>query len=274
MNRYAISLMENQAGSVSRNPKKPYKYSLQLKLMPELQEYGVIKILLVYGRELFNCMDCLKVRALVNTMYSDAQEKDLSDTSLLVEMSIYIALDIRADLALLVEYWQSLEEDATETFFALYWIIHWKRHKIGRARRLVEREKNWYSKRYRKNGMIARGEWLSLPNVLESDRNAILGGRRSDGLFRGNANMAWVVSDNEQQALLALEYRRSLTEETQLHSLRRTVLLLPDGKLKLSRNKGLWACECDSGLKTSLSDAVSYIKNLSGSRRYGIARMV
>ena len=274
MNRSSISLMENQAGSVSRNLEKPYNYSLRVKLVPELREYGVTKILLVYGREPFDCVDCLKVRALVNTIYSATQKTDVSDTSLLVEMNVYIALDIKADLAALVEYWQHLEEDAAETILVLYWVIHWKSHKVGQARRLIEREKNLYPKRYQTKGMIAKGEWLNLPNILESDRNAILGGRRSDGLFRGCANMAWAISDKEQQALLALEHHRSSAGEMQLQSLRRTVFLLQDRKLEPSQNKGSWVCECDSGLKTSMSDAVSYIENLRGSRRYGIARMV
>jgi len=274
MGRNTIPLIKNQAGSVSRDPNKLSRYLLQINLVPELRYYGIAKILQVYGRELLDCVNCLKVLALVNTIYSTAQKTNKSDGSLLVEMDVYIALDIRADLTMLVDYWERAEEDATETFIALYWVVRWKHHKTGRARWLAEHQKSRYAKRYRENGMIAKGEWLSLPNVLESDRDTILGGRRSDGLFRGSINMAWVLSDEEQQALLALEYKRSLSEKTQLQALLRTVVLLQDGEHKSAQDKRYWARDCDSALKTSLSDAVSCTKNLAGLRRYGILRML
>ena len=274
MGRKVILLMKNQAGSVSRDLNNLSRHSLRVNLVPEFRDYGITKILKVYGRELFDCIDCLKVRALVNTIYSAVQKPNRLDEPLLVEMDVYIVLDVRAELTALVDYWERVEEDAIETFTALQWVVHRKYHKTGRARWLSECEKSCYAKQYWENGMIAKGEWLSLSNILETDRDTILGGRRNDGLFRGSTNMAWVLSDEEQQALLALEYERSLFKETQLQDLQPTVLLLQDGELESVQNRKCWARDCDFALKNSLSDAVSWTGIIGGLRRYGTLRML
>jgi hypothetical protein len=270
MNSNAIVVMKNQAGTVSRDSDDSSKHTLRVELVPELQDYGITEIIQVYGREFFDCMDCLKVRALVNTVYASVPELEEQDRSLLVETDAYIGLETREELTALVGYWERAEENAAKTFSVLFWAVRWKQHKMGRARRLTEREKTRYAKRYRDRGMIAEGEWLSLLNVLDSDRNAILGGRQSDGLFRGSANLAWILSDEEQQALLAIEHGKSCAEEMHLRGLQRTVILSHEQELKPAQHRRSWTLECDPALKRSLSAPVAWVGYFSESRRYGV----
>lgn len=76
------------------------------------------------------------------------------------------------------------------------------------ARRLTEEEKVHYNPEYRETTLIGTGTHISLPHLKRED----MPGRPSAGEFNGCYNQAWIITQEEWDAYLALEQTRSETE--------------------------------------------------------------
>ena len=84
---------------------------------------------------------------------------------------------------------------------------------IAMARRFTEQEKEPYADWFKESGLVLIKSIAVLPHISITDIASVIGDRGSDGSFCGSNNMAFFVSDEEADALRAIEQRKAIAQE-------------------------------------------------------------
>lgn len=86
------------------------------------------------------------------------------------------------------------------------------------ARRLTEEERKSYLPEYQDYMMIGLGDHIPLHNVTWIDLRKVLKDQQPDGEFPGCCNRAYIITQEQWDALVALDHRASTEAEQQAHT--------------------------------------------------------
>lgn len=83
------------------------------------------------------------------------------------------------------------------------------------ARRFTDAEKARYAEWYRDYGFARSGDVIYLDNVIWRDLYEVIDDRKADGAFPGTDNHAWIITEDEKAALIALNQQRAAEKAAQ-----------------------------------------------------------
>ena len=85
---------------------------------------------------------------------------------------------------------------------------------IKEARRFTEEEKLRYVEYYREFGLVGVGESIALDEVSwEDELVSAIQSRPADGSFLSCSNLAWIITEDEKAALIALDKSKKQSKE-------------------------------------------------------------